>query len=131
MYNNNSVATPMSESSWMEVCQKFKDNWLPEIPDPVVPDGDGEGEGEGECVNTAPAGAKDKYGDDCSDYEKHPGWCGDNSQTAEFDQTTMCCACGGGETGGGGGGETKTEEEKFKECDTTGSDEKLNSNEFE
>ena len=63
----------------------------------------------------------------------------------------MCCVCGGGTCNGGGGGDGKkkeeeepspptptpkpkpaviTEEDKFMECDTIGSDKKLNSAEF-
>ena len=57
-----------------------------------VDDGDG---GAGECIDTAPEGAVDKYGDNCEAYTKKPAWCGDNSQTA-FDQTEICCAWGGG-----------------------------------
>lgn len=111
----------MTEPVWATVCVQFKQGWLPELPDETDGgDGGGDGgDGEPVCVDTAPEGAFDKYGDNCSDYDAHPGWCSDNSQTADFDQTTMCCACDGGETidggdgGGDGGSDEKTPLEKF------------------
>ena len=64
-------------------------------------------------------------------YTKNPSFCHDSVQ-GSLKPKEMCCACGGGAGGGGGEKEKvveKTEEEKFKDCDTSGNN-SLSSSEF-
>ena len=48
----------------------------------------------GSCVNTD-NGAQNWYGEDCTDYNANPSWCGswDGNGLVSND---MCCECGGG-----------------------------------
>ena len=45
-----------------------------------------------DCINTDTN--PDSYGDDCTGYARHPGWCG--HVDPNFNSNVLCCACGGG-----------------------------------
>ena len=50
------------------------------------------------CFDTNFNGEADSYGDPCSDYYGHTGWCGLYDDD-DFVSAEMCCACNGGNDG--------------------------------